>query len=694
MVTLSDFARDINRIAHKNDHVRVGSGRVACGYLPQSVTGVGRIFCPPISAGELAFSLQFELPDKEITISDSALTGHGIPRQLLLQEEIWHPSFIQRKGHFHHTDAEGQLVSFMLETLLVPSVTDDSVLLRVKLTNRLTSPLSGSVRINWTKCCAKLAKPSEWAWGAPSDELQLQPQVPGLYEGGGVRLETLWSSSSPGGPAPNDRESKSVRLIGDGMDWSCEAEGDVSFVLQVRLSIPNHSLTHDGQNTDSNALPDSHCLFEHVEYTLQLREQSWHDFWRSMPHLEADHSGLVKAYRHAALTLFLCIWDSPHLAVRPHIAEAGLNGGALCNYLWGEAYASKLLALSLGSDWKPTLRAHLNMGIEAHYAFEPISGQGVGPFYSYNGFSLVQAVVEYVRWTEDVSLLSEVDENGVAFVERLANSLDRFEACFEEPIPGLLDFGDHHHLLEMRSKGYEHIVPSPNSERVVTYQRLAELLETVDAPRAEIYRRKASETTAAVQLNLWNEQDGWMDSIYPNGTREQVYSIQIFDIIDTGILSSDQIRRIISRLNEREFLSQYGVHSISKSDALHYDTGDVDWSGAGCYVGDPANSAETLFRLGEADLGWDVMRRLLWWADAYPYWPQSIWASKPAYSHWEQPIDRSAFAFAQAVVFGMCGLTLEQGKPLFKPQLPDGIGRIHLTNVKVHGQILSFEGSA
>jgi hypothetical protein len=82
---------------------------------------------------------------------------------------------------------------------------------------------------------------------------------------------------------------------------------------------------------------------------------------------------------------------------------------------------------------------------------------------------------------------------------------------------------------------------------------------------------------------------------------------------------------------------------------------------------------------------------MLWWPEKYPYWPQCIWAGKQDYSHWEQPANRTALAFAQAIVFGMFGLTLKHKRPVFEPHIPEAMGRVKLSNVRVLDEILEYE---
>ena len=52
----------------------------------------------------------------------------------------------------------------------------------------------------------------------------------------------------------------------------------------------------------------------------------------------------------------------------------------------------------------------------------------------------------------------------------------------------------------------------------------------------------------------------------------------------------------------------------------------------------------------------------------------------------EQPICHSELAFAQAVVFGMFGLIIKNGKPIFEAKYPKEIGDASISNVIVFSE--------
>jgi hypothetical protein len=192
----------------------------------------------------------------------------------------------------------------------------------------------------------------------------------------------------------------------------------------------------------------------------------------------------------------------------------------------------------------------------------------------------------------------------------------------------LRDYGDQSNLLEMRSAGWEHVVASPNADRAWALEALAELSDLTGAalPAADL-RESAQLIRAEIVRQLWDDGAGWFPSRYPDGHTELAYSIQAFDVLRTGACPPHVTKALLGHLGT--FLGEYGVSSVSTADEFHYETADIDWSGAGAYTGEGPQLAQALWDRGEPELAWDVLRRLLWMGDHYPYFPQDDYSDKP-----------------------------------------------------------------
>jgi hypothetical protein len=149
---------------------------------------------------------------------------------------------------------------------------------------------------------------------------------------------------------------------------------------------------------------------------------------------------------------------------------------------------------------------------------------------------------------------------------------------------------------------------------------------------------------------------------------------------------------LLAHLRDGAFLGRYGVSSVSAEDRLHYELGDMDWSGGGAYTGEAPQLAQTLWEQGQPRRAWDVLRRVLWMGELFPYFPQEHSCERPA----APPRNRRANIIAgltgvEAVLCGLAGLrprvegTLELAPPAWLP------GRLVLRGLHFRGHEIDLE---
>ncbi len=177
-----------------------------------------------------------------------------------------------------------------------------------------------------------------------------------------------------------------------------------------------------------------------------------------------------------------------------------------------------------------------------------------------------------------------------------------------------------------------------------------------DPSQVRDWRRHSDSVATAIRKVLWDEKTGWFVCLYPDGHKEWVYSIQVFDMLRSGVCTPVMKKRILQQLVENKFLFPFGVSSISKADSLHYEETDTDWGGGGAYTGDVAQLALDLYQQHFPDKAWDVLRRQFWLGQLWPYFPQEHFCDRPASPTFKRANIVAGLAGAEAILYGMIGL--------------------------------------
>jgi hypothetical protein len=608
------------------------SGWSTVALVPGTVCGVAGCYAPPHAAPAARLSVLIEADG--VCIADSG--AHGMHSIVLLpQGGTWRLDGIERVGNYHRRH-DGRLLSFQVRSELTPLHGRGGYALCVTVHNRSDRVLTLRLLPELTPGAVGEVPLAEWGW--------MQPE-------------------------PDQEADGRARLVHGPLTAQVGPQDDAVFELAVLLD-------------DSSAEGEPGEWAAHSRAAIGRRVA---DALEGVPRLTSDVPGLEAYYRRSLASGLVCLWDNPAFATVPFPATSGIDGGALCAYAWDTGgYAPHTLALMLGGHVTDIVEAMVKADLTDHYAIAP-DGGGTGVAYAYSAWSLVllaHAAACHGGIAPDlVARLHDTEE-------QLA---ERFPAVGE-----LRDYGAQQNLLEMRTTGWEHLVASPNAERATSLELLAHMAEDSGAPvPAAALRARAGRIREAVARELWDAQAGWFRSRYPDGHVEFAYSIQAFDALRAGACTPSMTAALLGHLRDGAFLGPYGVSSVSAEDALHYELGDLDWSGGGAYTGEAPQLAQTLWEQGEPRLAWDVLRRVLWLGELFPYYPQEHSCERPA----APPRNRRAniiagLAGAEAVLLGLAGLrprvdgSLELAPAAWLP------GRLELRGLRYRGQEIDLEVDA
>jgi hypothetical protein len=357
-------------------------------------------------------------------------------------------------------------------------------------------------------------------------------------------------------------------------------------------------------------------------------------------------------YKRGILTLLTCEWQKDEMVLNPYFSESGIDGGAFCSYLWGLGYVSRIMPLYHPQAWKEQIKLAILSDAENHYAFTPITGESIGPWYSYNQYSMIRIIYDYVMISGDVAFLTETVGNHRVIDYCTGQALYKDDPARE---PELINYGTNRNLLELKkTASYQFVVPSPNAERCWSYRTVDELCQWVGAEKPDLSSR-SNVIAGLITKELWSEEHKWFLTKDTLGNLHFSPSIQIFDMLRCGILSKSQEEKILTHLNETEFLSPFGIHSLSKKDP-GYDLNDPDWGGPGVYAGDAPELIEDLYQSGYPEKAEDILKRILWWGKYLPYYPQAIVADQVDYRRNGRANVIAGISSTQSILFGVLGL--------------------------------------
>ncbi|HOK65917.1 MAG TPA: hypothetical protein PK054_00945 [Anaerohalosphaeraceae bacterium] len=441
-----------------------------------------------------------------------------------------------------------------------------------------------------------------------------------------------------------------------------------------------------------NTTRQSACsLLDQIEKEIEQAYQTWSEkvstLRSRLPVLITDNQALQKFYQRCLLTFLTTRWELEDFILNPWYAESGLDGGAVCNYLWGDAYLSKFFATADPQALRALLLASLKADYSQHYALHPLTGEGIGVGYSYNYYSMALLMHDYIALTGDASILQETIR-GRPLLDVFLEYVFEKEDLTQPPV--LIDYGTNENLLELRrTQAYQHYTPSPNFERILNYQIMKQIYRWAGKESPIDFSVRTQQLQSVILDTLWDKTDQWFVSLDSNRKPQTCYSIQIFDLLRADLVRGRQAEAIVQRLNENEFLSQWGVHSLSKMDK-GYDPTDIDWGGPGVYAGDAPELAADLLSAGFTRKGIDVLQRILWW-NAFPYIPQAVRADSRDYRRDGRANVIAALAGAQTVVWGLFGIRMEGDTLSICPVRHPYTAGMGIENLRIRGRVFRIQ---
>lgn len=538
---------------------------------------------------------------------------------------------------------EGVAENFALSTVtaVVPGVR--AVVQKLTVTNltkqQLTMPLSVAYR-------GVTRKEEVWKFKIPdavkdcrdnyiNDE---NPQIlSSVFKGAAYRLTTS---------LPNMRQFKRAYL------WETEitlpADGEQTFYFSAHMGDERKTL----QEANA-ALGNQEKMLERSFSYLEEEVKRIHD---NLPRLKSDDPELDNLYYRSLVTYILSRWENPDLCAIPYYSTGSVTGGCMCSYLWDYCGGLMMHPIYDPEGNKEQLRAYLRNDLTQSYALNPVTSGAVGPWYPINQEKIILMVYHHIRATGQTEFLFEqVGDRTVLewmrFHAYVCDDLSR-----EARLYGYGEKGNSHLELHHNGNGpYNGIMPDLNARRYLNYMRVYELTKLAGQPDENLPKRAAA---LAEKLKiLWNDREKWYDFIDADGNRDTRYTVQMFKFLNSGVIGEKEREGLVSHLNEKEFLSKFGLHSLSKLDP-QYDQDDIDNGGGGICTHFTMQICAQLYETGYDALATDILKRVYWWGTRMPYMGDSCAANYMA-NRETTPLqgDISSVSAAQMIFFHIFGIT-------------------------------------
>lgn len=535
---------------------------------------------------------------------------------------------------------------------------------------------------------------------------------------GKTRFERNWQFAIPGAdwkfprhnPSTLAREhyeydGRILSLVRDGAAYrlTCSLEGmtmfDRAYLWENELYLkPHEEMTfyisaHMGEEKESLREAEStigryesliESSFAYLERELQRHRDN-------LPRLTSSDPKLDKLYYRSLVTYILCRWENPSLCAIPFFSTGSVNGGCMCSYLWDYCGGLMMHPIYDAAGNKVQLKAYLKNDLTKSYALNPVTSEGVGPWYQINQEKIICMVYYHVLATGDRDFLFEQvgDKTVLEWMRYYAYVCDDVSRDVD-----LYDYGeggnDHLEIAAWDNGPYNGVIPDLNARRYMNYMRVYELTVLAGTPDELLPKRAASLKEKLKEL--WNEDEKWYDFIGIDGKRDTRYTVQMFKFIASSVIDKHERDGLVSHLNDREFLSKFGMHSMSKADP-QYDQWDSDNGGGGICTHFTMQVCAQLYETGYDAVATDILRRVFWWGSRLPYLGDSCMSNM--ISNNDRTIlqgDISSVSAAQMIFFYVFGIKAGfDGSIRISPVKVRPADNMRIDNARLCGKVFSVD---
>ncbi|TWO34672.1 hypothetical protein E1J38_002105 [Seonamhaeicola sediminis] len=640
-----------------------------------SVTQFTNVWFLPLGAPRYEFNLNFYDKGTERLIEDDVPTkwkswiddgeSHdplgsnfrpNSPSIMVTQDEKWQPNQYYRSATFHK-EYNKKWVSFAAKSWTNVSFEDDEVFIKLELTNRNSKDLNMAIIPNQvTEIVEQYSKQGATAGSAKAENID---------------------AFTIGSEKAHVRVSSSIKTISDkGFEISMAPGTTQTFYFAVHFYDANDSAPQIVQND----------IKERMEQADKKTREMLQWAYKKLPKLTSDNAQFQEYYYRCLLSVLMSRYENPS-----YISDVFWAVGTWPYTIsWDNSYSSDVLAMLDPESLKGAIITDFEQ-VQLKRTYVGWNGAHWDILYIQEPFALQIMIEAYLRHTNDYSIFDEMAA-GKTVWQWMQAWVDELQDNYTNKL-GLIDVGyNTEKIIEIRTDGYNHVVPITNTLTIDLLYTMADWAKKRNESKLEKrFFKDAEKLKSLVDEYMWNEELGWFDNYYPDGTKGTIWTYHLFDLLGTDYLPTHQAYKLVSHLQEGEFLGKYGVYSIARRDTVHWDLIDSDWGGGGQYAGMPGRISRNLYAKGFAGKGWDVLKRNIRYIEHFPYLPQNPRIDVAEQDRSSMPVQIAAGAGLEAIVFGTFGVNIQENSLSIKPYNHEDIGRALLEDVQWNNDSYSIQ---
>ena len=665
------YSMDREKMTFDDEQVLLVNYRGFVSPRQHSVTQFTNVWFLPIGAPRYEFNLNFFDKGTERLIEDDVPTkwkswiddggsydplGSNFrpnsPSIMVTQDERWQPNQYHRKATFHK-EYNRKWVSFSAESWTNVSFEDDEVFIKLVLSNRNDKDLNMTIMPN-----------------------QVAEIMECHFEKGNTQADSI-DVFTHGSDMARARVSSSIKETSDkGFEISIPPGKTETYFFAVKFYEPQNGAPEVYQSD----------IKDRMERADKKSRDMLKWAYEALPKFTSENKKLEEYYYRCMLSVLMSRYENPH-----YISDIFWAVGTWPYTIsWDNSYSSDVLAMLEPESLKGAIITDFEQ-VQLKRTYVGWNGAHWDILYIQEPFALQIMIEAYIRHTGDYSIFDE-KAAGKTVWEWMQAWVVELQENYTNDL-GLIDVGyNTEKIIEIRTDGYNHAVPITNT---LTIDLLYTMSDWADKRKEnklkQSYFQDAEKLQGLVDKYMWNDELGWFDNYYPDGSKGTIWTYHLFDLLGTDYLPDYQAYRLLSHLQEGEFLGEYGVYSIARRDAVHWDLIDADWGGGGQYAGMPGRISRNAYQKGFAGIGWDILKRHIRYVDHFPYLPQNPLIDAPEQDRSSMPVQIAAGAGMEAIIFGTFGVKMEEDKLIIKPYNHEDIGQASLKDIRYKGRTFGVQ---